>query len=587
MLPVYVINLDRRPDRWAIMSAQLEHLGIEAERIAAVDGNKVVADEDWERALPFMSPLWQVDPGQGACLLSHGLAMQAFLAGDAPAALILEDDAVLAADTPSLLRDMAWWPAGARIVRLNDGGDLRRPIRRSPGGRTPTKRTLHRVERWCPGAVAYIVDRRGAEMAMKAIAAPSFPVDYILFNLRVSKAARRLRPLQIVPAMAGHEDNGLSDLQIWRDAKRQREPRRTRSARETAWDIRVRLLRASGFVKKVWVTYSETPPERQAPRNSNGDGSSFARWRAEWIKAIPRRLLPKNKRGDTEFCRRRFLQRQGRLPDPDGAGRLTDIIYRIKTDGTLFDPLIQFVTDKEYAKDYIDRTLGPGYTPETRAVLRTREEVRAFAPDRAPCVLKPTHLSGPVLFHTEAGAPVDRETLLRWLRKRRYAGTREGNYRHLRPKVIVEEFLSEDGVTVPKDYKLFCFDGVPKMIQVDSDRFGGHTQNFYDLDWNRLPFTYGTPSGPEDDERPAQLDEILTLSRKLAAPFRFVRVDLYVNEKEIRVGELTFVPQGANVRLLPEAADIDLARLFEPDYRLDAAACAEAWRQEVSDAKSN
>ena len=133
---------------------------------------------------------------------------------------------------------------------------------------------------------------------------------------------------------------------------------------------------------------------------------------------------------------------------------------------------------------------------------------------------------------------------------------------------------------MPKDYKLFCFHGVPKLIQVDSDRFGEHTQNFYDPGWKRLPFTYGTPAGPEDDEKPAKLEEILRLSQQLASPFLFVRVDLYISEAVTKVGELTFVPQGANMPVQPEAADIELAKLFDPDYRLDARACAEAWAGE-------
>ena len=297
------------------------------------------------------------------------------------------------------------------------------------------------------------------------------------------------------------------------------------------------------------------------------------------LRLIPRRLLPKNKWGDTEFCRRRFLSRQGRPPDPSAAGRLTDMFYRIKTDGTLFDPLVQAVTDKEYAKNHIEGVLGPGYTPETYAVLRNAEEVSAFVPDRVPCVLKPTHLSGPVLFLTGPDEPLSRNTLLRWLKKKRYSGTREGNYRHLRPKVIVEEFLSDDGITVPKDYKLFCFHGVPKMIQVDSDRFGEHTRNFYDTGWNRLPVTFRYPGGPVDDQ-PLLLEEMLRIATRLASPFSFVRVDLYASQTRVRVGELTFCPEGANAPVLPLAADIELARLFDPDYRLDAGACAEAWARE-------
>jgi hypothetical protein len=294
------------------------------------------------------------------------------------------------------------------------------------------------------------------------------------------------------------------------------------------------------------------------------------------LRLIPRRLLPKNEWGDTEFCRRRFLSRQGRPPDPSAAGRLTDMFYRIKTDGTLFDPLVQVVTDKEYAKGHIEGVLGPGYTPETYAVLRNAEEVSAFVPDRVPCVLKPTHLSGPVSFHTEPDEPVDRALLRKWLNTERYRGTREANYRHLQPKIIVEEFFSEDDRPVPKDYKLFCFHGVSKLVQVDDGRFDRHTRNFYDMRWNRLPLTYRYPAGPED-EQPPLLEEMSKVASQLSSAFSFVRVDLYASRTRVCVGELTFCPEGANAPFLPDAADIELAKLFDPDYRLDARACAEAW----------
>ncbi len=38
VLPIYVINLDRRPDRLAAIAADLDRLGLPFERIKAVDG---------------------------------------------------------------------------------------------------------------------------------------------------------------------------------------------------------------------------------------------------------------------------------------------------------------------------------------------------------------------------------------------------------------------------------------------------------------------------------------------------------------------------------------------------------------------
>ena len=295
------------------------------------------------------------------------------------------------------------------------------------------------------------------------------------------------------------------------------------------------------------------------------------------LRLIPRRLLPRNARGDTEFCRRRFLRKQGRRPNPYEPERLSDYLYRIKTDGSLLDPLCQFVTDKEFAKLYIQNMVGPDYLLETYRVLRSVDDIEAFVPDHVPCVVKPTHLSGPVSFHINPDETVDRNLLRSWLNTERYSSTREANYRYLRPKIIVEEFLSEDGLSVPKDYKLFCFHGVPKMIQVDSGRTSQHTRNLYDTDWQRIPATWHYPESPEDDSRPEPLEEMLEVATRLSSRFYFVRVDLYAISTDVRVGELTFCPGGANEVMLPPAADIELAKLFHPDYRLDARACAEAW----------
>ena len=195
-------------------------------------------------------------------------------------------------------------------------------------------------------------------------------------------------------------------------------------------------------------------------------------------------------------------------------------------------------------------------------------------------MVKPTHLSGPVLLHTDPDEAIDRSLLCDWLSRERYRGTREANYRYLQPKIIVEEFFSEDGVSAPKDYKIFCFGGVPKLIQVDSGRAHRHTRNLYDTDWQRLPATWHYPAGTEDDSRPDALQEMLDVAGQLASRFSFVRVDLYAISTDIRVGELTFCPGGANEVLLPSAADTELGKLFDPDYRLDARACAAAWARD-------
>jgi len=135
----------------------------------------------------------------------------------------------------------------------------------------------------------------------------------------------------------------------------------------------------------------------------------------------------------------------------------SDHLYRIKVDGTLLDPLRQYLTDKEFAKHYIEHTVGPQYVVETYRILRNEADINGFIPDRLPCVIKPTHLSEPVNFCIHTDENIDRDQISKWFRINYYNQKREGNYRYLRPKIIIEEFLSEDSVRIPKDYKVFCF----------------------------------------------------------------------------------------------------------------------------------
>ena len=230
----------------------------------------------------------------------------------------------------------------------------------------------------------------------------------------------------------------------------------------------------------------------------------------------------------------------------------------MKVDGTLLDPLRQFVTDKEYVKQYVTAVVGRRYAMETFQVLRTDEDVDRLELTRFPCVVKPTHSSGQVLILHGPTEPVDRERLKSWLHRDYYRLTREQNYKYLRHKIIVEEFFSEDGRTAPSDYKVFCFDGVPKFIQVDSDRFVDHTRNLYDTAWKRLPYVYHYPARTQDDPPPPQLEQMLDIASKLSCPFSVIRVDLYTDGTTVKVGELTNSPGSGNERILPSSGEYAL-----------------------------
>ncbi len=103
-LPVYVINLDRRPDRWHDVQQMLaRHQFRRVQREAAVDG-KLLTTEALEQVTTPESRASLTRPrvrheelgsvGAVGCTLSHVNVWQRIAASDEPA-LVVEDDAVL------------------------------------------------------------------------------------------------------------------------------------------------------------------------------------------------------------------------------------------------------------------------------------------------------------------------------------------------------------------------------------------------------------------------------------------------------------------------------------------------------------
>ena len=199
-LPVYVINLDRRPDRWAAMSAQLDRLGIEATRIAAVDKESLAGDP----------ALLRMGAGHVACARSHYKAMQALVDCGAPAALVLEDDVEVGEEVPALIASLEWWPGEHGLVKLQSTIAPDRRIWLGPAvGATPSGRALRPIMGNHLGAYGYLIDYDAALEVLETAPATPMPIDHLLFNLGNSHLAHSLAPLQMTPGAIRHLPYGM------------------------------------------------------------------------------------------------------------------------------------------------------------------------------------------------------------------------------------------------------------------------------------------------------------------------------------------------------------------------------------------
>lgn len=128
-------------------------------------------------------------------------------------------------------------------------------------------------------------------------------------------------------------------------------------------------------------------------------------------------------------------------------------------------------------------------------------------------------------------------------------------------RIVVENYLEDaksEGLT---DYKFFCFDGKPYCVQVDTGRFDGHRQNYYDMQWQSLGVHCTYPEG-EVQERPINFEEMKQVAIQLSSDFPFVRVDLYNVNGKVYFGELTFYPSSGYGKFHPDDFDKKLGSYF-------------------------
>jgi len=157
-------------------------------------------------------------------------------------------------------------------------------------------------------------------------------------------------------------------------------------------------------------------------------------------------------------------------------------------------------------------------------------------------------------------------TINGWLGENFYQQERETQYKDCKPKIICEKYL-EDETGGLRDYKVWCSQGVPKLVQVDSDRFTSHRSDIFDTHWNKLKHlnasTFGATEAPVT--KPKNLQEVLEIASKLSRDFPFVRIDMYIVNQKVYVGELTFTPGSGMVKFETVEANIELGDLIDLD----------------------
>lgn len=142
----------------------------------------------------------------------------------------------------------------------------------------------------------------------------------------------------------------------------------------------------------------------------------------------------------------------------------------------------------------------------------------------------------------------------------------EFQYIYVKRQIFVEKFLSKDLC----DYKIFCFNGEPKFIQVKKlidSKNHTYLHNNYDLNWRLTEFESGLYGYIRDPnikiKKPKNLNIMLKYSRLLSQEFVFVRVDLYEYNNRVYLGELTFTPTNSFVNWKNREQNLKIANFMD------------------------
>ena len=234
------------------------------------------------------------------------------------------------------------------------------------------------------------------------------------------------------------------------------------------------------------------------------------------------------------------------------------------------NPLYTKLVDKYEAKTFIEKKIGKEYVVPLIGVWDKFEDIDF---DKLPeqFVLKCTHDSGGLVIcksKEELDIEAARKKISKSLMHNYYLNSRENPYKNVPPRIIAEEFMS-DNTDFQKDrslvvYKVLCFNGTPKIIQViQDDKKAYESIDYFDAEWNLLQLKQNFPNSEIHIEKPEQLEKMLGLSAELAGEIPFIRIDWYVINSKLYFSEFTLYSDAGFARFEPEEWDYKLGEWID------------------------
>ena len=244
---------------------------------------------------------------------------------------------------------------------------------------------------------------------------------------------------------------------------------------------------------------------------------------------------------DEPYLKLMYYAHLGRKLDLKNPASCTEKIQWLK----LYDRKSRYaaMVDKYEAKKVIAEAIGEEYIVPNLGIWDHPQDIDFDSlPERF--VLKATHDSGTVVVcidKSQLNISDVKNKLSRALEQDYYYWGREWPYKNVKPRIIAEEYLEDTQTKELRDYKWYCFQGVPKLMAIFCGRqAGATTADYFDGCFRHEDMTWGYPIAERIPEKPASFEKMKELAAKLSEDVPFLRVDFYEVNGKPYVGELTF-----------------------------------------------
>lgn len=220
------------------------------------------------------------------------------------------------------------------------------------------------------------------------------------------------------------------------------------------------------------------------------------------------------------------------------------------------NPLYTSMVDKIALKDIIKDRVGEEHTFRLLAKWNRPEDIDfSMLPDKF--VLKANHAGGIIACRDKSNFNKNKaiKELKKILKTDYFLYSREWPYKNVTRRVLCEEYMGENLT----DFKNYCFNGKlaytfvwENMSRNDGRKPEAYFCGAYDREWKKSEIEIEYPSKDKIVVKPVNYEKMVKICEIMSKDIPFVRIDCYIIDNEIYVGEMTFFPWGGFMKFKDE-----------------------------------